>query len=91
MLEPIRGEYRGFLRDPRVFTNSIRHTISVWIMLGLIYQEHFFHHQFVKPHIRVLNPWISAFELPSSLFLFVFFDSLVRISLRGEVNLPAHG
>ena len=82
--------FRGVLHDPRVFINSSRHTIRVWVLLKLFFQEQFAARSICETPTREFNH-TSAIWLHSSLFLLVFFDSQARISLRGEVYRAAHG
>ena len=80
------GVCPGVLHDPRVFINSCRPSIRVWVCLDYSVKNSFAVHWFVRPQLREINH-SSTIWLCSFLFLLVFFIVQVGISLLGEVNL----
>ena len=80
------GARPGVLHDPRVFINSRRPSIRVWVLLRLICQEQFRRSSVCETPTREINH-SSAIWLLSFLFLLVFFVAQAGISLLGEVNL----
>ena len=74
------------LHDYRVFINSHRPSIRVWVSLRLFCQEQFHRSSVCETPTREINH-SSAIWLHSFLFLLVFLVAQAGISLLGEVNL----